>query len=197
MKNITAEQLMGFKPCGDYPEARIREIAGDKEEWSALDILALENVPPSHRLWVVLREELIDAPVLHEFGCRCAERALARIKNPDPRSVNAVAVKRRWVRGEATDDELVAARAAARQAAQAALAAWAAWDAAGAARDAAWAAARDSARDAAWSALAAWDSARDSALDAAWAAAWTAEREDQVAMLREMLEEERQERRNA
>ena len=59
--------------------------------------------------------------ILHEFACRCAEDALALSPNPDPRSVNAIAVKRAWMRGEATDNELAAARAAA----------WdAAWDAA-------------------------------------------------------------------
>ena len=74
------------------------------------------------------------AMVLHEFACLCAEDALALIPNPDPRSVNAIAVKRAWLRGQATDDELAAAR------------------------DAAWDAARDAARAAAWDA--AWDAAR-------------------------------------
>ena len=30
---------------------------------------------------------------------------------PDPRSINAIAVKRRWIAGEATDEELAAAEA--------------------------------------------------------------------------------------
>ena len=83
--------------------------------------------------------------VLHEFACRCAEDALALSESPDPRSLEAVRVKRLWLRGEATDKELAAARAAARAAT------WAAWDAA-------W----DAARAAAWDAWdAAWDAARD------------------------------------
>ena len=58
--------------------------------------------------------------VLHEFACLCAEDAIALIQDPDPRSVNAIAVKRAWLRGQATDNELDAARDAA----------WAAaWDA--------------------------------------------------------------------
>lgn len=36
-----------------------------------------------------------------------------RIDNPDPRSINAIAVKRRWIAGEATDAELADADAAA------------------------------------------------------------------------------------
>ena len=76
--------------------------------------------------------------ILHHFACDCAERALLRERaagrEPDPRSWEAVRIKRRWVEGRATDQELGAARDAAGAArAWAAEAAWdAAWDAAGA-----------------------------------------------------------------
>ena len=56
--------------------------------------------------------------VLHEFACLCAEDAIALIQDPDPRSVNAIAVKRAWLRGQATDNELDAAWSAARDAAR-------------------------------------------------------------------------------
>lgn len=66
---------------------------------------------------------------LHEFALWCAEKALKLDPHPDQRSLNALEVKRRWLDGQASDQELDAARAAA-------------WDAAGdAAGDAAWAAA--------------------------------------------------------
>ena len=72
--------------------------------------------------------------ILHEFACWCAEQALKRERKagrePDPRSWQAIETKRKWLRGEASDQELYAARDAARAAA----------------RDAAWAAARDAAR---------------------------------------------------
>lgn len=59
---------------------------------------------------------------LHEFACWCAERALDRQEaagcRVDPRSRNAIAVKRAWLRGEATDATLAAASAAAREAAR-------------------------------------------------------------------------------
>ena len=88
------------------------------------------------------------------FACDCAEYALGFVKNPDPRSVEAVRVVRLFAIGEATNEELAAARDAA----------WAAaWAAAG---DAAWAAAGD----------AAWAAARDAAWAAAWDAAWAAAR---------------------
>ena len=92
--------------------------------------------------------------------------------NTDPRVKNCNDVAERFANGQATEDELAAACAAARDAAWAAASA-AAWDAA---RDAAWAAvcaaesaaAWDAARDAAWAAVCAAerDAARDAARDA-------------------------------
>ena len=81
---------------------------------------------------------MLDATnTLHEFACRCAEDALALIKNPDPRTIAAIEAKRKWVRGEITDQDLAAARNATWDAWAAWAAAWdAAWNAAG---DAAWA----------------------------------------------------------
>ena len=130
MKTVTVEQFLTFNPC--YGEDCIRRIAErtGKTEFTALDILAIPKIPNVDRLWAVLREELIDAHVLHEFACRCAERALAMVDNPDPRSVAAIAAKRAWLRGEITDVKLNVASAAARAAARAARdAASAAWDA--------------------------------------------------------------------
>jgi hypothetical protein len=83
----------------------------------------------------VLREKMIPAPILHEFACRSAEWALVLVAlggaEIDPRSAEAIATKRRWLRREASDKELSAARSAAKRAAwSAADAAWSAADAA-------------------------------------------------------------------
>ena len=86
----------------------------------------------------------------------------------DPRSLAALDVAERHAAGETTDDDLAAARDAAKAAA---------WDAAW---TAAWAAARSAAWDAARGA--AWDAARAAAWDAARAAARAA----QAARLREV-----------
>jgi hypothetical protein len=109
-----------------------------------------------------------------QFALWCAERV--RRLMTDPRSIAAVDVAARHLRGEATDTELNAAWYAARAAADA----WtAAWDAARAAAWAAeWAAARDAARAAAWYAA-----------EAAKGAAGAAERDAQRAELERMLEE--------
>jgi len=84
-----------------------------------------------------------------EFALWCAERV--RHLMTDSRSTNALDVAARHLRGDATDEELAAATAAAWDAAwAAAYAAWdAAWDEAYAAWDAAWAAAAAAAEHAA------------------------------------------------
>ena len=190
MKTVTPEQFKEFGPCWlETAEGRKRyaRVAAMRDEWSALDVLALDGVSNKDKLWAVLREEFIDAPVLHEYACRCAEYALTFVREPDSRSIAAIEAKRKWLRGEISNDDLTAARAAA-------AAAWAAAGAAaGAAADAAaraaWVAARAAARVAAWTAA---DAAAGAAANAAaWTAdaAWAAAREHEVKLLKELLRE--------
>ena len=137
MKTVTPEQFKKFGPCWlESVEGRgkFARIAAIKNEWTALDVLALDGVSNDDKLWAVLREEFIDAPVLHEYACRCAEYALTFVREPDSRSIAAIEAKRKWLRGEISNDDLTAAQTAA----------WAAADAAArAASDAVVAAARE------------------------------------------------------
>jgi len=107
------------------------------------------------------------------FAVDCAGRVVHLCDDPRPR--HAIDVARRYAGGEATAEELDAARDAA-------------WNAA---RDAARAAGRAAARDAAWAARdAAWNAAWNAAWDAAWDAARDArdaEQEYQSARLMEYL----------
>lgn len=183
MKTVTVEQFRNFGPCWLETAAgrqRYARVAAMRNEWSALDVLALDGVSNTDKLWAVLREEFIDAPVLHEYACRCAEYALTFVREPDSRSIAAIEAKRKWLRGEISNDDLTAARAAAGAAA---------WAAADAAAGAAARAARAAARAAAWDA--AWYAARDAAWTAARAAARAAAaaREHEIEILRELLEE--------
>ena len=174
LKTVTYDEFLGFSPCwlDDVEKAeRLKEIGKRKDNWTALDVLALEDVDAGDRLWAVLREEFLPADLLHEFACQCAEKALENYDDPDPRSIAAITAKRKWLRGEITDEELSGAREAA----------WrAAWRAA---REAAWCAAREAAREAAWCAAHA----------AAWCAEWEAEREavwdEQLEMLIKLIKQ--------
>ena len=103
------------------------------------------------------------------YAVWCARQVQSLVE--DPRSVTAIDVAERHANGAASNDELAAARDAAREAA------WeAAWDAA---REAAWAAARG----------AAWAAARAAARGAAWAAARAAARATQAAELERVCAE--------
>jgi hypothetical protein len=160
--SMTVDEMMACHPCEEYSRERLEELWAGRESLSALDILALD-IPDADKLWGVLREQLIPAPVLHELACRFAEAALIRereaSREPDPRSWAAIEAKRAWLRGEITDEQL-----------QATGAAWAAW--------AAWEAAREAAGEAAGEA--AWEAA---------GAAWEAAGAEQVEMVKRILQE--------
>ena len=194
MKTVTPEQFKEFGPCWLETAAgrqRYARVAAMRDEWSALDVLALDGVSNKDKLWAVLREEFIDAPVLHEYACRCAEYALTFVREPDSRSIAAIEAKRKWLRGEISNDDFSAARDAAWAAAGAA------WTAADAARDAAWAAwaaAQIAARVAAWAAAraaarTAVDAAADADAGAVADAVVAAAREHEVKLLKELLRE--------
>ena len=151
-------------------------IPEDKKIFTALDLLGMEGFLDSLKLTLVLYDfDLIPKEVCNEFACRCAERALGNIKDPDPRSLAAIAAKRAWMKGEISDAELQSA-----------------WDAA-------YNAVLDTARANSLDALyAAMDSAiidaRASAWEASWHAAWAAsdweaERTWQMEALKKMLRE--------
>ena len=125
LKQITINDIRSYGPCYDPTKYLPEDWRG-----TVIDILRVTDCPAEDRLWVVCREELIDAKTLRLFAVWCAREALKLVDNPDPRSVAACDVAERYANGQATRDELAAALAAA-------------WDAA---RAAAWDAARDAAR---------------------------------------------------
>ena len=151
-------------------------IPEDKKTFTALDILEMEGFQDNLKLTLVLYDfDLIPEALCNEFACRCAERALGNIKDPDPRSLAAIAAKRAWVQGKMTDAELQSA-----------------WDAAhNAVLDTAMANSFDALSAAMDSAII---DARASAWEASWHAAfsatdWTAERAWQVEEFKKLLKE--------
>src|SRR5579872_4440325 len=112
---LTIPMIRSWKPCYD-------PIKYLPESWkgTAIDILKSEKVPPQDRLWGVLRAEAgIDDGTIRLFACWCAREALKLIpeKDVDPRSVKTIEVSEKFAVGKATEEELAAARAAARAAA--------------------------------------------------------------------------------
>lgn len=110
---VTPSNFRKFKPVWlktAEGRARFRRVAALRAEWNALDVLDLEDVRGYEKLWSVLRKAFLPELLLHEYACRCAEWALSFVDSPDPRSVEAIRVKRRWMCGEVTDLELGFAR---------------------------------------------------------------------------------------
>lgn len=176
MKTFTIEDIRSWEPCYD-PNKYL------PEEWcgTALDILDDKRIPLEDRLWVILRTDLVSERLMRLFAVWCARQVQHLMT--DARSIAALDVAERFANGQASREELDAARAAAWAAAAAAREA-AAWDAARAAADAAGVAAGAAAWAAAFRAAGA--AAFRAAVDAAWAAvdaAWAA----QEKKLREML----------
>jgi hypothetical protein len=166
-------------------------------EWAIANCKTMAEVwaaaKPEWLLWVATREGVLTDRELRLLAVWAARQVQHLMT--DARSISALDVAERHANGQATDEELAAARdgarAAARDGARAAARAAARDAARAAARDGARASARDavwaSARDAAWDA--AWDAARAAARDGARAsardAAWDAAQAKQAAWVRE------------
>lgn len=187
-KVVTIDQVLSWDVC--YDKEKILRLSHGKTELTVGEIINLRFVPAVDKFWLLLREEIIPARILHEFAIWCAETALTKANETDERSWNALQVKRLWLDGKATDEEMAAARVAAMDAASAAT-----WDDA---KDAARYAASADARYAAWDAAkyaaravaryATWDAAIDTARDAARVVARVVAMDAQLTKLKEMLE---------
>jgi len=132
--------------------------------------------------------------LLFEFACDVAEQAMkdrqAEGYKFEQASFDAVEVRRKWVRGEATDRELSAAKSAAWAAARPAVGSAVGSAAMSAAESAAWLAPESVAESAAWSAArsAAWAVADAEAMSAAELAAWSAAKSAAESAQNEILE---------
>lgn len=179
--NTTLNRIRSHNPCITGWEKLLKGLGkteADDEPLALTRILDINGLDDA--IWALRAVD--DQTQVRRYAVWCARQVQHLMT--DPRSLAALDVADRHAEGQATDEELaaaLAAAAAARDAAEAArgAAGAATWAAAkGAARDAAVAAAA-AARAAAWAAAAAaWDAA-----DAAWAAA----RQAQEAQFRVMF----------
>ena len=168
---IGIDEIMSFGPCEEYTKERITETwkRNKIRKYITLDQALNLDIPAEDVLWLVLRPEFIQEKELHLHGCHFAEQALESERKagrePHPDSWNAIKIKRKWLKGKATDGEHAAAGAAAAGAAWAAAARAAATAEAGAWAAAARAAATGAAASrAAWEAAAATGAAREKQL---------------------------------
>jgi hypothetical protein len=192
MKTLTWADFAKHEPCYN-PAEKYGEWKG-----TILDLMQHPEIPAKDKVWAFTRKGIVNEKTLRLFAVGCARKVQHLMK--DQRSIDALDVAERYANGNATEDELAAARKAAGAAGAAAREA-----ARGAARDAAkdgagvaaWGAARDAACGAARAAelAAAWEAAKDGAGVAAWGAARdaaeAAARQAQVEIAIELLNKPR------
>lgn len=183
---LTRKQILALRLCKDrrpflkglvFPPEGL-DAAGAVEQGATLDDL----------LWVVCelaKDDAATARIARLLAADYAARVLHILEAARPddnRSRNAILVARRFANGDASAEELAAARYAAENATWVA-AGYATWDAHAAAWAAAWAATRGSKWVAAAAAGSAREATRGAEREPAREAAWPAEREWQLARL--------------
>ena len=154
MITTTLNRIRAYRPCETGWAKLLKGLGKTQADDEALPyarILEINGLDDA--LWCC-RAEPQEWKTWRLFAVWCGRQV--QYLMTDQRSTNALDVAERHANGNATDEELAAAWAAAL------VAAWAA----------AWDAALDAARVAAWAA--AWDAAWAAARAAAWAAAWDA-----------------------
>ena len=183
MWTTTLNKIKEHHPCTSGWKRLLKHLGkteADDEPLSLLTILKSNGFDDA--LWCLRAVEGHESE-MRLFAVWCA-RQVQHLMN-DERSILALDVAEAYAHGEATEEELTAARDVA----------WAAsWDATGAAAgDAARDAASDVAGDTEWAAArdAAWAAARAAASDVAgdteWAAEWAVARDAQEQKFREMI----------
>jgi len=117
LRYFSIADIREWKPCYDPNRHLSEDFRG-----TALTILDNDKISFEDRMWVVLRTDLVSEKLMRLFAVWCARQVQHLMT--DPRSTNALDVAEKFANGEATKEELDAARDAARAAA---------WDAARAA----------------------------------------------------------------
>lgn len=102
LKTFTKNEMLKWDACDD-PAWDI------PEDWSgnALDFLKMDNVPARDRLWVVLRDAVLDEKTRMLFAVWCA-KSVEHLMLSD-RAKNAIRVGERYAHGQASIEELKAA----------------------------------------------------------------------------------------
>ena len=158
LHTLTWADFKKFEPCYD-PQERYGDFSG-----TILDILKDKRIPAKDSIWAATRKGMLDDRTLRLFACKCVREVWHLLT--DERSRKAVEVAELYAVGEATDEELAAARDAAMAAT--------------------WAAARDATRDAAMAAT--WAATMAATRAAARDATWDAARDKQIMILIQLIE---------
>jgi len=116
METIDLETIKNWGPISENEEKRIAALFVGRETLTAAEVVKSADRPGS-ALWLLLRKHWLDERALRLLAVEFAVLMLAREQDagrkPDPRTVNACAVAVKFAHGEASVEELDAARNAA------------------------------------------------------------------------------------
>ncbi len=168
MKTFTIRDLRKWRPCYDP-----NKFFPENWKGTALDILLHPQIPAKDKLWVVLRTQALDLPILRIVVVSFARALLDLLDGKaDLNIVAACDIAEKYANNQASAADLKAASVSARALARAATVA----------RDKVLgtkmeealdsAEARETALDAAWASALDPNAERDEFLDATWASAW-------------------------
>ena len=99
MNTITIADIWHWNPCYD-PTRYLPE----NWEGTALDILTNAYIPPKDKVWVVCRDRFMDLQTLKKFAISSARTVQHLMK--DERSLRALDIAERYIKGEVTDADI-------------------------------------------------------------------------------------------
>lgn len=101
------EIASSFDPC-EHNYGELELLAGDQEEFTALDFLDREDLDPQDRLWLALHTQIVDRRVLHQIAVAYGLRASAiwSILRNEKASVVLLAAKTKWMRTGGRDGSI-------------------------------------------------------------------------------------------
>ena len=115
-KQLAQADIIALNPCGlggddngtNYTPMRIARLFSGADTITLGDVLTMDEISIADRLWVVLKKGVLPEKVRVGLGCDYAERVLFIAESwagNRGRSRLALETTRKWLRGEATDED--------------------------------------------------------------------------------------------
>ena len=109
---LTVDSVMALGPCSRWPRARVQGVFKNRDSMSLAEVLADEFVPTDDAIWLFYKvlEEAKETRQLEWFFCWCVWQAAHLLK--DQRTVEALRVTQRQVRGYVSKEKRAGAKKA-------------------------------------------------------------------------------------
>ena len=115
MNKVTIDQVLAWEPCENYDRSFIKQLFNGRESLNTQDILELA-IPTEDKMWAFLRPEFLSEKSMRLFAANCAEHVLNYFEDKypeDTRPREAIQAARDFAEGKIGIEELEVAREAA------------------------------------------------------------------------------------